>query len=139
MATSRTNKREKPCILMVDDERIVLDSIRLLLQRNGVEVDAYYEPTAAISEFRAGVYDLVILDIKMQGMDGFRLYRELRKVDKDVRICFLTAFDVSKADFGTIFPDMVVCKFLTKPVQIADILDEVRHSSSSTQTVRSSS
>jgi DNA-binding response OmpR family regulator len=112
--------------MVVDDERRVVEPMKLVLERNGIDVDAYTDPTDAVLDFRQGIYDLIVLDIRMPGMDGFSLYREIRKVDKGVRVCFLTAFDVSKAEFKSLFPEMVVCKFLTKPVAIGELLKEVR-------------
>nr|MDQ6864503.1 response regulator [Thermoproteota archaeon] len=45
----------------------------------------------ALASFRPGLYDLAILDIKMPVMNGFGLYQEIRKLDNNVKICFLTA------------------------------------------------
>jgi two-component system catabolic regulation response regulator CreB/two-component system response regulator ChvI len=65
-----------------------------LRTNHGISVDTYNDPVEAISEFRAGVYDLVILDIRMPKMNGFHVYKELKKIDEDMMVCFLTAFEV---------------------------------------------
>jgi two-component SAPR family response regulator len=44
-----------------------------------------------MEKFRPGVYDLVVLDIKMPIINGLQLYQEIRKVDKNVKVCFITA------------------------------------------------
>ena len=47
----------------------------------------------ALENFKAGLYDLVILDIKMPKMNGFELFREIKKIDNNVKVCFLTALN----------------------------------------------
>ena len=46
---------------------------------------------AALQNFKSGLYDLIILDVKMPVMNGFGLYQAIRKLDDKVKICFLTA------------------------------------------------
>jgi CheY-like chemotaxis protein len=48
----------------------------------------------ALSNFKPGLYDLLLLDIKMPKMDGFELYQKMRKIDRKVRVCFLTASEL---------------------------------------------
>ena len=64
------------------------------LQDNGFKVDAFNDPLQALSDFKSGTYDFVLIDYKMPKMDGFKLYHEIRKIDDRVKICFITAFDV---------------------------------------------
>ena len=45
----------------------------------------------ALSSFKLGLYDLAILDIKMPQMNGFQLYEEIKKIDRSVKVCFITA------------------------------------------------
>jgi CheY-like chemotaxis protein len=85
------NKR----ILLVDDEYDVNLAIRLILEENGFKVDSFTDSSRALENFIAGLYDLVLLDVKLPGMDGFRLYEKIKKLDDKVRICFLTATDRS--------------------------------------------
>ncbi|HYA81827.1 MAG TPA: response regulator [Candidatus Bathyarchaeia archaeon] len=83
------NKR----ILLVDDEHDVNLTIRLILEENGFNVDSFTDASQALENFTAGLYDLVLLDVKLPGMDGFSLYEKIRRLDDKVRICFLTATD----------------------------------------------
>ncbi|PWU82193.1 MAG: hypothetical protein DLM72_03270 [Candidatus Nitrosopolaris wilkensis] len=64
------------------------------LQANGLKVNTFNDPQLPLSEFKEGVYDLVILDYKMPKMNGFELYRKIRMMDEKVGVCFLTAFDL---------------------------------------------
>ena len=66
-------------ILVVDDEPDLTQVSRLALEYHGFKVDSFNDPHLALSEYRPGLYDLVILDIKMPNMDGFELYLEIKK------------------------------------------------------------
>jgi CheY-like chemotaxis protein len=86
------NKRIKR-ILVVDDEHDVNLTIRIVLEENGFKVDSFTDAFQALKNFTAALYDLVILDVKLPGMDGFSLYEKIKKLDDKVIICFLTAAD----------------------------------------------
>jgi DNA-binding response OmpR family regulator len=93
--------------MTVDDELDVTVSLKRVLQESGLfKVDAFTDPQQAYSNFTRGKYDLVILDIRMPRINGFDLYRKIRAVDKDVRVCLLTAVNIFD-EFRAIFRDIV--------------------------------
>ena len=70
-------------------------TLKIALEESGIlQVEAFYDPVLALSRFEVGAYDLAVLDIKMPGIDGFELYRKLRKIDNKLKICFLTAAEL---------------------------------------------
>ena len=78
--------------MTVDDEEDVTFCLSLVLQETGLfEVDGFTDPQQALSSFKPGTYDLVILDIRMPEMDDLELYKRIKLLDKNVDICFLTA------------------------------------------------
>ena len=77
-------------ILVVDDEADTNMVLRVMLEENGFIVDSYENPNLALENFRPHFYDLLILDIKMPGMSGFSFYREIKKWDENLKVCFLT-------------------------------------------------
>ena len=115
----------RPNIMVVDEEPDITGPIAAGLQMHGFDVDSYNDPVEAISNFRSGKYDLVLLDINMPRMNGFHVYRELKKADKNVRICFFTSFDLYESEFRKIFPEVKVQRFLKKPLSIATLTEEV--------------
>jgi DNA-binding response OmpR family regulator len=108
-------------VLIVDDQVEITDALQEGLERRGFEVDAFNDPRAALAEFKPSTYGISILDIRMPTMNGFELYREMRKIDGKANVCFLTAFDVHKDEFERLFPDVKAKAFLTKPVTIESL------------------
>lgn len=68
--------------------------MRKVLENNGFVVESYTNPTLALSNFKPGLYDLLLLDIKMPEINGFDLHQKMREIDSNVRICFLTASEL---------------------------------------------
>ncbi len=112
-------------VLIVDDEVDITDALKAGLERKGFSVDAFNDPQAALAKFKPGSYDISILDIRMPKMNGFELYREMRKVDGKASVCFLTAFDVHKDEFEKMFPDVKVKAFLKKPITIDNLVSRL--------------
>jgi CheY-like chemotaxis protein len=83
--------RKNSKILIVDDEPDIIYWLENVLEDNGFVVDSYTNPTLALSNFKPGLYNLLVLDIKMPEMDGFELYQKMRGIDSNVGVCFLTA------------------------------------------------
>jgi two-component system response regulator ChvI len=79
---------------LVDDEPDIIYSIKIVLESNGFVVDSYTDPAVALSNFQPGLYDLLVLDIKMTKMDGFELYQKMKEIDSNVKTCFLTASEL---------------------------------------------
>jgi DNA-binding response OmpR family regulator len=66
--------QENQRILLVDDEHDVNLTISLILEENGFKVDSFTDAFQALENFTAGLYDLVLLDVKLPTMDGFSLF-----------------------------------------------------------------
>jgi CheY-like chemotaxis protein len=103
---TRHQEERKKRIMTVDDEADVVFCLSEFLQETGLfKVDGFTDPLRALSSFRPGKYDLVILDIRMPGMDGFELYRKIKLLDKNVDICFLTAVS-NFSEYRQVSPDI---------------------------------
>ena len=94
----------KQRILVVDDEPDVNFTIKLVLEDEGFEVDRFDSPQLPLSSFKPKFYDLTLLDIKKPKIDdGFEFYREIKKKDNKVKVCFLTASEYTY--YGEFFRD----------------------------------
>ena len=110
------NKR----ILVVDDEPDVIFTLKIVLEENGFKVDSFTDPLSALENYKeeAGMYDLLILDMKMPQMNGFELYRQIRKIDDKVKVCFLTAGEMDYEQFGKeLFPALENNCYIQKPIE----------------------
>ncbi len=112
-------------ILVVDDEPDITESIKNGLTRKGFEVSAYNDPTKALDEYVPDAYDLILLDIRMPKMNGFELYREIKKKNDNTKICFFTAFEVYYEEFRKMFPNLQVKCFIRKPITINDLVTHI--------------
>ena len=113
-------------ILVVDDEPDLTQVSTLALEYHGFKVDSFNDPQAALEKFEPGLYDLVILDIKMPKMDGFELYHEIKKKDSDAKVCFLTASELyyeefRKKEYYALDRDM----FIRKPIENEELVKEI--------------
>lgn len=111
-------------ILIVDDEPDINLSLKVTLEQEGFKVDTFDDPLAALDNFRKRYYDLLILDIKMPKMNGFELYREIKKIDNKVRVCFLTAGEMYYGIYSDIFDDENN-QFIRKPIENKELINRV--------------
>ena len=113
-------------ILIVDDEPDITLSFKMILEGNGFKVDTYNDPFHATRNFKAGSYDLVILDIRMPKMTGFQLYDELKKIDDKVKVVFITAYDINYEGLRKMYPELRIDSFVRKPVDSEYLINVVK-------------
>jgi CheY-like chemotaxis protein len=104
---------------VVDKSKIFVDGVKK------IQVDTFADPKEALSSFKAGVYDLLLLDIRMQDMNGFELYKELKKIDDKPKVCFMTAYELYYEALKKDFPKLDVGCFMKKPISIEDLATKI--------------
>ncbi len=114
---------DAPLILLVDDDPSLLRLISLRLESSGYRVDTAESGEAALGQAASHTPDVVVTDLRMEGIDGMALFRQLREQDPTLPVVILTAH-------GTI-PDAVAATregafgFLTKPFDSRELLDTI--------------
>lgn len=78
-------------ILIIEDEKLLADSLQTMLTRKGFDVECVYDGINGADYAETGVYDLLILDVMMPGMDGYEVARHVRAQRLAVPILMLTA------------------------------------------------
>jgi CheY-like chemotaxis protein/predicted transcriptional regulator len=112
-------------LLIIDDEEDITSALKAGLERYGMNVDVSNNPVLILSNFKPGCYDLVILDIRMPNMDGFELYKVIRKLDNTIKICFWTAFEEAYEQFAKTFPTLSEQYFIKKPITLDDLVNRI--------------
>ena len=98
----------------------------MVLEINGFEVNAYTDPAVALSNFEPNLYDLALLDIRMEPINGFELYKKMKNIDDNLKACFITAFEDYHQEFKESFPELDEIKcFIRKPKAIEDLVNHV--------------
>lgn len=83
-------------ILVVDDEKSMCQFLSIMLRKEGYTIDAVFDGKSAIESVRGGGYDVVLADIKMAGMDGIEVLREIKKLDPTMPVVIMTAYASQK-------------------------------------------
>ena len=115
MATTR--------ILVVDDEEDLCEILKFNLEIEGYEVDTAYSAEEALKKDLT-VYNLLLLDVMMPKKDGFTLAQEIRSINPDIPIIFLTAKDTEN-DMLTGF-NLGADDYISKPFSIRQVIARVK-------------
>ena len=115
-------------ILVVDDEQDIVFTLKTILTEAGFTVDAFTNPSVAFEMFRPEKYELIILDIRMPGLNGFELYMKLFEQDNSIKVLFLTAvneFSMYAKFKNSVSPMSGKRYYLQKPVDLTKLLQRV--------------
>jgi DNA-binding response OmpR family regulator len=115
-------------ILVVDDEQDIVFTLKTILTEAGFSVDAFTNPSVAFEMFRPDKYELIILDIRMPGLNGFELYMKLLELDSSIKVLFLTAvneFSIYAKFRSNVSPLLGKRYYLQKPVDLTKLLQRV--------------
>ena len=121
---AQVNKR----ILIVDDEKDVGMTLKLILENYGFDIDCFTDPAMALETFKPNLYDLIILDIRMAEINGFELYDELKSRDSNIKTLFITALsrvEPYNTRNSKVYPLRGVRHFMKKPVRSEELLQQV--------------
>ncbi len=113
-----------PVIFVVDDDKSVRDSLRRLLTSVGLSVEAFPTAQAFLSRPRPDTPGCVVLDVRLPGLSGLDLQRELAGTDAPLPIVFLTGHGDIPMSVRAMKAGAV--EFLTKPFREQELLDAIR-------------
>ena len=115
------SSRNRDCIVIIDDEIDLLVVYKKALELAGLKVSAFSDPIKALEEFKLNYtrYVLVITDIRMQQMNGYELINQIKKINPEIKVIFVTAQDVSKPDIlSKLDKGIFIDEFMHKPVSL---------------------
>jgi len=114
---------KRPIILLVDDEVAFANNLLKLLSKRGYDVVVEYNGADAVKRVGEKEFDVIILDMKMPGMDGIATLKEIKKKAPFVEVVILTGH--GSIESGIEGMQLGAFDFLMKPVRIDDLQEKV--------------
>jgi CheY-like chemotaxis protein len=117
---------KQPHVLIVDDEEAITEVLKRALQRMQIIVTVFNAPKEVLKSFRPNQFDLALIDVRMPGMNGFELLKRLKSIDKNLKVCLLTGFEIEKEEFSQngLASNSVDC-YMKKPILLSDFTRKV--------------
>jgi two-component system response regulator ChvI len=115
-------------VLLIDDDKDILTILKRSLELKGVNTYGFTNPVLAVEHFKnnAASYDIVVTDIRMPQMNGFEVARAVKEIRPDIKLAFITAFEINKSEFEKVLPSTNVDAFITKPVKSDTFVEVIK-------------
>lgn len=107
-------------VLVVEDDKDLNQTVCTFLNQNGFEAIGVHEANAAYDTMYGNMFDLIISDIMMPGIDGYEFAKTVRELDKEIPILFMTArddFESKKKGFRAGIDD-----YMIKPIDLEELI-----------------
>ena len=113
-------------VLIIDDDDDVTITFKAGIEDSNnnndanrkIEVYTSNNPVVALSEFKPNFYDLLLIDIYMPHMNGFKLSEKILAIDINVKVCFMSSAEINPEALREIYPGISLGCFIRKPVTI---------------------
>jgi CheY-like chemotaxis protein len=120
-------------ILIVDDDEDTTITLKAGIEDSNnnpdtnkrIEVFTSNNPTVALSEFKPNFYDLLLVDIEMPLMNGFKLSEKILAIDINVKICYMSSAGINREALREIYPSLSLGCFIRKPVTIDYLIKRI--------------
>jgi len=121
-ASSAAAREGRHRVLVVDDEPSIRDLLAKTLALAEYDVDTAPDGSSALDRLREtrGAYDLMIADLRMPGMDGLTLIREVKHINANIPIIIITGFSTESSAIEAV--NLGVAGYLTKPFRVPQVL-----------------
>jgi two-component system, OmpR family, response regulator len=111
-------------ILLVDDEVAFANNIAKLISKRGYEVMTVYNGESAVKAVEENEFDVIVLDLKMPGLDGMATLKQIKKRQPQVEVIILTGH--GSMDSGIDGIQLGAFDFIMKPVRFDDLHESIR-------------
>ena len=114
---------DRPRLLVVDDEESIRELLSRTLTLAEYHVETVGEPGVALDRLRLSAYDLLLVDLRMPGMDGLTLIREARRLHPTLRAIIITGYSTESSAIEAV--NLGVVGYLVKPFRVPQVLGAV--------------
>jgi two-component system response regulator ChvI len=123
LLTSSSYYGNSSATLLLDDEFDITHVFKQGLEKLGFQIFAFTDPLLALEHFRINSerYGLVITDLRMPSMNGYEFAKRVKEIKPEVKIFFMTAFEINDTEFERILPSIRIDEFIQKPISIKDL------------------
>lgn len=112
--------------MIVDDDYDTTLFLKITLDNAGFYVDVYNDPLEALSKFKPNFYNILLIDIRMPRLNGFKLCQKMRKKDDKVKVCFITSFEMYYEAMVEKYPLLKDICLIKKPISQKDLLERLQ-------------
>ena len=112
-------RQSKIRVLVIDDDEDICAYLQTFLTREGYKITTVSRPEEALPELREGRHQIILLDLRMPGLDGVSLLRAIRAVDSDVCVIVMTAYPSVETAVDTMKADAF--DYLPKPFEASEL------------------
>jgi DNA-binding NtrC family response regulator len=116
-------------LLLVDDEIGYVDVLSKRLSKRDIEVTVAHSGSEAIQKLRKQDFDLAVLDLKMEDMDGIEVLKIFKRIDPLMRVIMLTGHGSEEAAAEAL--SLGAFDYLTKPCDLEELIDKIKEAQSS--------
>jgi CheY-like chemotaxis protein len=120
------SNRPRPKVLVVDDEKVIADTLAIILNQNGYDASAVYSGNSAVERAQEIVPDLVISDVIIPDMNGIEAAIRIRKVLPNTKILLFSGQAATADLLETARAQGHEFEILAKPVHPQDLLAKIR-------------
>jgi DNA-binding NtrC family response regulator len=111
-------------VMLVDDEVGFVDVVAKRMSKRQLNVEKAYSGSQAFQIMRKKDFDVVILDLKMEDMDGIEVLKILKKMDPDLKVIMLTGHGSERAAREGL--ELGAADYLTKPCDLDDLISKIK-------------
>ena len=115
--------RREPRVLLVDDEEVFTENVTKLLLNRGYKVKAVNNGASALAELEANDFDVMVLDLKMPGMDGLTTLKEALKLELRTEVLILTGHGAVDSAIDAL--KLGALEYMTKPCEIDELVEKI--------------
>ncbi|MDW0219078.1 MAG: response regulator [Nitrososphaeraceae archaeon] len=122
--TSSPSVESPTRILVIDDDEDILNLFSDFLKKEGYGVTSFLDPLKALEEIhrRPQRYSIIITDVRMPGISGIKLIRRICKINHDIKVIIISAFELNGEDLSNIRYD----NFMEKPVHMQYLAQTIK-------------